>query len=253
MRIRLFFRILWQEKTLLTYSGFCIPPLGMQFHKNYVTARVDVILRLGHLGENTKEEWLAVLRLANMWQFTNIRASALKEIDKRNLLSSIEKVEAGMLHDVKDWFQNGLVELLSLDKLIIPQENAGRLGVVVITKIYTAREKICAGDYDFALPHQNPWDHMLGDHSHQAGAAMFQLHLAHRGGGSARTTQNHMQRTHFHPYHAAGHLHPHSTPAAAQLDASTTRTSKFPLEVIETAVMTEFAEELSTMEAHNAM
>jgi hypothetical protein len=89
----------------------------------------------------TPQEWISVLKLSTMWEFTDIREKAIQELSKKDTgMGSIEKIECAKSFEVKKWFLEGSVELLQRAETITGEE-AERLGWEIATKLFLLREQ----------------------------------------------------------------------------------------------------------------
>lgn len=57
-----------------------------------------------------REEWIAVLRLSTMWEFSAIRTFAIRELSKMEL-SAVEKITLGRELKVRHWLLEGFTTL----------------------------------------------------------------------------------------------------------------------------------------------
>jgi hypothetical protein len=89
----------------------------------------------------TQQEWISVLKLCTMWEFTDIRERAIQELSKKEVdMGTVEKIECGKNYEVKEWVLDGYVELLRRDETLTDQE-AERLGWKTAAKLLLLREQ----------------------------------------------------------------------------------------------------------------
>lgn len=89
----------------------------------------------------TQQEWISVLKLCTMWEFTEIRDRAIRELSTKEIsIGTIEKIEYGKAYAVKEWVLDGYVELLKRSETITEQE-AERLGWKTAAKLLLLREQ----------------------------------------------------------------------------------------------------------------
>ena len=88
------------------------------------------------------DEWISVLKLANMWQLEHIRTRALQNLEyKRVRKSAVEKVVLAFQYDVKQWITPGLNELARRQEPI-SMEDVELLGLDVALKVAAVRESL---------------------------------------------------------------------------------------------------------------
>jgi len=89
----------------------------------------------------TRQEWISVLKLSTMWEFTDIRGRAIQELGKKEMgMEAVEKIACARRFEVKEWFLDGCVELLKRVETITNEE-AERLGLGTAVKLLRLREK----------------------------------------------------------------------------------------------------------------
>jgi len=91
--------------------------------------------------ELTQQEWISVLKLSTMWEFTDIRAKAIQELSKEDMgMGTIKKIECARSFEVKGWLLEGYIELLKRAETITYEE-AECLGWQTTAKLLLLREK----------------------------------------------------------------------------------------------------------------
>jgi hypothetical protein len=89
----------------------------------------------------TRQEWMSVLKLSTMWEFTDIREMAIQELLKEDMgMQTIEKIECAKSFRVKEWLVEGYTELLKRAETITDEEG-GRLGWETAAKLLLIREQ----------------------------------------------------------------------------------------------------------------
>jgi hypothetical protein len=91
-------------------------------------------------GKLTKQEWLSVLKLCTLWEFTQIRERAIEELSENDPLGTVDKIVHGKSYDVGKWVLDGSVELLEGNKTITNEE-AERIGWRTAAKLLLLREQ----------------------------------------------------------------------------------------------------------------
>ena len=82
-------------------------------------------------------EWTSVLKLATMWQFQKIRATAIKNLE--NMLDLVDKVIIAQRFDISAWLVPTLNALVQREEMINLSE-ANRLGMDWVLKLAKVRE-----------------------------------------------------------------------------------------------------------------
>jgi len=89
----------------------------------------------------TQQEWISVLKLCTMWEFTPIRKRAIQELSKKEMkMGTMKKIKCGKTYEVKEWVLAGYVELLKRTETIT-EEEAERLGWKTAAKLLLLREQ----------------------------------------------------------------------------------------------------------------
>jgi hypothetical protein len=86
----------------------------------------------------TEEEWGSVLKLANMWGFSEIRERAIQEMSKTRKQPA-DGILLGKEYRVVQWLLNGVAELVIRD-VMISEEEAEKLGLKMVLKLCGVRE-----------------------------------------------------------------------------------------------------------------
>jgi len=89
----------------------------------------------------TRQEWMSVLKLSTMWEFSDIRERAIQELLKEDMgMQTIEKIECARSFRVKEWLVEGYTELLKRAETITDEEGE-RLGWKTAAKLLLIREQ----------------------------------------------------------------------------------------------------------------
>ncbi|KAJ7350637.1 hypothetical protein DFH08DRAFT_621004, partial [Mycena albidolilacea] len=87
----------------------------------------------------SKDEWISVLKLANLWDFIEVRNLAIEQLTLyAGSLDCIERILFARQFDVSAWLRSGFVEL-ARRKAIISREEGGRIGWDVALQISRLR------------------------------------------------------------------------------------------------------------------
>jgi hypothetical protein len=91
----------------------------------------------------SKDEWISVLKLANLWDFIEVRNLAIEQLTLyAGSLDCIERILFAREFDVSAWLRSGYVEL-ARRKAIISREEGGRIGwdvALQISRLRTAKK-----------------------------------------------------------------------------------------------------------------
>jgi len=88
----------------------------------------------------TQQEWISVLKLSTMWEFTELRERAKQELLKQEMkMGTVEKIECGRKYEIKEWVLEGYITLLRRPE-IASDEEAERLGWKTVAKLYRLRD-----------------------------------------------------------------------------------------------------------------
>jgi len=89
----------------------------------------------------TRQDWISVLKLCTMWEFTDMRERAIQELLKEDMsMGTIDKIECGKRYQVKEMLLEGYNELLKRAETITAKE-AERLGWKTAAKLLLLREE----------------------------------------------------------------------------------------------------------------
>jgi hypothetical protein len=88
----------------------------------------------------TVTQWVSVLKLATMWSFSGVRASAVDALTAMTI-EPVEKVRLAVLYDVPQWLLPAFVELARRPKPPTLAE-ARILGLETVTKLAEVRESL---------------------------------------------------------------------------------------------------------------
>lgn len=87
-----------------------------------------------------KDSWAGVLKLATMWEISNVRTIAIEKLTALNL-NTFEKIGLGKDHHVPQWLRAGYQELVTRSETITHEE-VGKMGVSTGITVFQAREEI---------------------------------------------------------------------------------------------------------------
>jgi len=87
----------------------------------------------------TQQEWISVLNLSTMWDFSDIRKGAIDELSKD--MGPIQKIKYGRNFGVEEWVKDGYVGLLKRSDPITDEE-AKCLGWETAAKLFRLREQV---------------------------------------------------------------------------------------------------------------
>jgi len=96
----------------------------------------DILLRTANVSE---EEWISILKLSTMWEFSYARDLAIKELSGR-AMDPITKVLLARQYSIPKWLLAAYHELVNRKELVSCDE-AQQLGLNVAIQIFHIREK----------------------------------------------------------------------------------------------------------------
>jgi hypothetical protein len=88
----------------------------------------------------TKEGWISVLRLAEMWNFKDIRALAIAKLTNESL-EPVEQILLARTYMVPQWLRAGY-DALATRSDVLSSEEAKRIGYETAVLMFQARERI---------------------------------------------------------------------------------------------------------------
>ncbi|KAG2015309.1 hypothetical protein CC2G_008592 [Coprinopsis cinerea AmutBmut pab1-1] len=94
----------------------------------------------------SKEEWAAVLKLADMWQMKPIKALAVEHLVQDLSEDPVTRVVLGKKHHVPEWIIPAYKQLIKREEPISPKDLEG-LGVEIALKICAMRESCSRVEY----------------------------------------------------------------------------------------------------------
>jgi hypothetical protein len=108
----------------------------------------------------SKNEWVSVLKLANLWDFVEVRNLAIEQLTSHaGSLDCIERILFARQFDVSAWLQSGYVEL-ARRKAFISSEEAEKIGWKTALQICELREAKTVSTFSG----KNPYEQInLGD------------------------------------------------------------------------------------------
>ncbi|KAJ6456078.1 hypothetical protein C8R45DRAFT_1034843 [Mycena sanguinolenta] len=86
-----------------------------------------------------KDEWISVLKLSTQWYFLDARDLAIKQLDERPDIGSVERILLGRQYDVATWLRMGYNDLAKREEGI-SLEDAAKIGWETTVRLYQTRE-----------------------------------------------------------------------------------------------------------------
>ncbi|KAJ7876093.1 hypothetical protein B0H14DRAFT_2501466 [Mycena olivaceomarginata] len=112
----------------------------------------------------SKDEWISVLKLANLWDFIEVRNLAIEQLTSyAGSLDCIERILFARQFDVSAWLQSGYVEL-ARRKAVVSAEEAGKIGWETALQICQLREAktLSTSRWQESLREDRPRGHVPG-------------------------------------------------------------------------------------------
>ncbi|KAJ6581992.1 hypothetical protein B0H19DRAFT_1019018 [Mycena capillaripes] len=86
-----------------------------------------------------KDDWISVLKLSTLWYFLDARDLAIKQLNGRADIGSIERILLARQYDVAPWLRMGYTDLARREEGI-SLEDAEKIGWQVTVRLYQTRE-----------------------------------------------------------------------------------------------------------------
>ncbi|KAI5997633.1 hypothetical protein F5J12DRAFT_895761 [Pisolithus orientalis] len=86
-------------------------------------------------------QWISVLKLSTMWEFTNLRMTAMCWLDNDATLDHVEKIVLATQYGIKQWLLPSLFALAQRPDPISVEEGT-RLGIETALKLASVREQL---------------------------------------------------------------------------------------------------------------
>lgn len=119
----------------------CIQSWLAIFHHNlelqWLTYPVSSILGIAL---TNVEEWTSVLKLSTMWEFPETRTLAINRMSESGMMDLVTKVTLAKQYKVREWLFAAYDELVKRRENISDEE-AGRLGLTTVVRLYRIREE----------------------------------------------------------------------------------------------------------------
>ncbi|KAF8216988.1 hypothetical protein K438DRAFT_1704114 [Mycena galopus ATCC 62051] len=115
----------------------------------------------------SKDEWISVLKLSTQWYFLDARDLAIKQLDNRPEIGSVERILLARQYDVAAWLRMGYTDLARRDEGI-SLEDAAKIGWETTVRLYQTREAAIK-----SYSH-NPRGAYGATHSYRDNASRFQ-------------------------------------------------------------------------------
>lgn len=112
-------------------------------------------------GTMTQEGWIAVLKLATMWSFKDIRKLAISELTEQSV-EPVEKVLLARACSVPGWLRAGY-NTLARRPDVLSLEEAERIGYRTAVRLFHVREQILKVESA-----KNPYRYLGDTHIHDA-------------------------------------------------------------------------------------
>ncbi|KAI5987322.1 hypothetical protein EDC04DRAFT_2912996 [Pisolithus marmoratus] len=94
---------------------------------------------------NLTNQWMSVLKLSTMWEFTSLRTAAISWLDTSDASvcrsDHVERIVFAMQYGIKEWLLPSLLALVQRPELISVEEGM-RLGIKTALKLASVREKL---------------------------------------------------------------------------------------------------------------
>ncbi|EDR07775.1 uncharacterized protein LACBIDRAFT_327753 [Laccaria bicolor S238N-H82] len=84
------------------------------------------------------DEWVSILGLATMWEFSVLRKLAIKEMAAKGM-DPVSKVMLGQRYGISDWFRSGCLNLATR-AMPITLDEAEKIGLVTAIRLYQIRD-----------------------------------------------------------------------------------------------------------------
>ncbi|KAJ6497542.1 hypothetical protein C8R45DRAFT_130647 [Mycena sanguinolenta] len=102
----------------------------------------------------SKDEWISVLKLANLWDFIEVRKLAIEQLASYSeSLDCIERILFARQYDVSGWLRSGYIEL-ARRRTAISASEAARIGLDVALRICQLREATVLANFASTNPYQ---------------------------------------------------------------------------------------------------
>ncbi|KAI4517259.1 hypothetical protein GGG16DRAFT_52697 [Schizophyllum commune] len=98
-------------------------------------------LTIGEFHARTVDDWIAVLELSTMWGFTDIREVAIKKLGSLTM-DPVHKIVTQMRYDIERAWSLDAFDALCRRPKPLDIEEGERLGVEVLAKVASTREKL---------------------------------------------------------------------------------------------------------------
>ncbi|KAJ7647769.1 hypothetical protein FB45DRAFT_1019981 [Roridomyces roridus] len=94
----------------------------------------------------TNTEWLSVLKMANMWDFLEVRELAIEKLgDHATSSDCVERILLGRQYNVSSWARSGYADLAKRETSI-SVEDAAKIGLEATVQIFKLRESLLKTD-----------------------------------------------------------------------------------------------------------
>ncbi|KAJ7250472.1 hypothetical protein B0H12DRAFT_1234360 [Mycena haematopus] len=87
----------------------------------------------------SKNEWISVLKLSTQWYFLSARNFAIRQLDSRSDMGSVERILLARQYDIAAWLREGYDDLVNR-KHGISVEEAVKIGLETTVRLYQAGE-----------------------------------------------------------------------------------------------------------------
>ncbi|KAJ7631360.1 hypothetical protein DFH06DRAFT_1005297 [Mycena polygramma] len=86
-----------------------------------------------------KDDWISVLKLSTLWYFLDARDLAIKQLNDRGDIGSVERILLARQYDVASWLRMGYTDLARREEGI-SLEDAEKIGWQTTVRLYQTRE-----------------------------------------------------------------------------------------------------------------
>jgi hypothetical protein len=102
-------------------------------------------------------EWISILKLSTMWEFTGPRQYAISQIPKLQI-SPARQINLARDHHIQEWFLPGLIAYAQQQDAITA-DDVELLGWEFVLKLLQARERMGPIPSIFLDEGRRPWHH----------------------------------------------------------------------------------------------
>ncbi|KAF5355561.1 hypothetical protein D9758_006326 [Tetrapyrgos nigripes] len=89
----------------------------------------------------SKDEWLSILRLSNLWRFSRLRSLAIEELTKQQQMDAVEQILLGKEFAVSQWIRAGYKGVI-MRKEPLSMDEVKLLDYEPAIRVFRARESV---------------------------------------------------------------------------------------------------------------